>query len=72
MDWAVRLRAARSEVERRLMDFGISMSALGGEQTSSSDAVVTFSSDAMLLAEAVDELRGLIADRYPAAVDDDV
>jgi len=72
IDWAVRLRAARSEVERRLMDVSMSMSALGGEETSSSDAVVTFSSDAMLLAEAVDELRSLIASRYPAAMDDEV
>lgn len=70
--WAARLRAARSEVERRLMDVSISMSALTGEETSSSDAVVTFGSDAMLLAEAADELCGLIAGRYPAAVDHEI
>lgn len=70
--WAARLRAARSEVERRLMDVSISMSALAGEEMSSSDAVVTFGSDAMLLAKAADELCDLIASRYPAAVDHEV
>jgi hypothetical protein len=65
--WAVHLRAAQSEFERRLMDVRISMSALAGEETSSVDAVVTFSSDAMLLAGAAHELCGLIASRYPAA-----
>jgi hypothetical protein len=54
------------------MDVSISMSALTGEETSSSDAVVTFGSDAMLLAEAADELCGLIVSRYPAAVDHEV
>jgi hypothetical protein len=67
--WAARLRAARSEVERRLMDVSVSMSALTGEETSSSDTVVTFSSDATLLADAAEELCGLIASRYPVAVD---
>lgn len=66
--WAARFRAAHSEVERRLMDVSISMSALASEETSSSDAVVTFSSDAALLADATDELCGLVASRYPAAI----
>jgi hypothetical protein len=48
------------------------MSALAGEEMSSSDAVVTFGSDAMLLAKAADELCDLIASRYPAAVDHEV
>jgi hypothetical protein len=65
IDWAVRLRAARGEVDRRLMDLSISVSMLGSEETSSSDAVIAFSSDAMLLAEVVDGLRDLIASRYP-------
>ena len=66
--WALRLRAALGEFERRLMDVRISMSALASEGTSSADAVVTFSSDATMLAGAAGELRGLIADRYPAVV----
>lgn len=70
--WAARFRAAHGEVERRLMDVGISMSALTGEETTSSDAVVTFGSDAMLLAEAADGLCGLIARRYPTAIDPEV
>lgn len=66
--WAVRFRAELSEVERRLADVRISMSALAEEETSSPDTVVTFSSDATLLAAAARELRRFIADRYPAAV----
>ncbi len=66
--WAVRFRAALSEVERRLADVRLSMSALASEETSSANTVVTFSSDATLLAEAAHVLRCLIADRYPAAV----
>lgn len=66
--WAVRFRASLSEVERRLADVRISMSALADEETSSADAVVTFSSDATLLAVAARELHRFIADRYPAAV----
>lgn len=66
--WAVRFRSTLSEVERRLADLRISMSALAGEETSGADAVVTFTSDAVLLAKAARELRSLIADRYPAAV----
>jgi hypothetical protein len=70
--WAATLRAECSEVKRRLMDIGISLSVLADEETSSRDAVVTFTSDAMLLAEAVDELCGLIITRYPATVDGEI
>jgi len=66
-DWAVRVRAARGEVERRLTDVRVSMSALAGKEVTSSNAVVNFSSDAGLLAEAADELCGLIVGHYPAA-----
>jgi hypothetical protein len=66
-DWAVRVRSARGEVERRLTDVRLSMSALAGKEVTSADAVVTFSSDATLLAEAANELCGLIVGRYPAA-----
>jgi hypothetical protein len=66
--WAVRFRSAFKGFERRLDDVRISMGALACEETSSPDTVVTFSSDATLLAGAARELRGLIADRYPAAM----
>jgi hypothetical protein len=66
--WAIRFRSTLSELERRLADVRISMSALAAEEFSGADSVVTFNSDAMLLAKACRELRGLIADRYPAAV----
>jgi hypothetical protein len=69
-DWAVRLRATRGEVERRLLDVSISVSSLVNEETSSIDAVVNFSSDGIKLAAAVDELCGLISSQYPEAVDD--
>jgi hypothetical protein len=67
-DWAIRTRAAFSEVERRLADVRLSMSALASEEPSGVSTVVTFHSDAMLLSEAAQALRYLIADRYPAAV----
>lgn len=67
-DWAVRLRATRSDVERRLMDVKVSMSALASQEMISADSVATFSSDAALLAEAADEFCGLIVGHYPAAI----
>jgi hypothetical protein len=66
-DWAVRLCTARSEVERRLIDVKVSMSALASQEMISADSVVTFSSDAALLAEAAGEFCGLIVGQYPAA-----
>ena len=69
-DWAVRLCAARDDVERRLLDVSMSMSALTSKETSTADAVVDFSSDGIKLAEAADELSSLIVSRYPAAADD--
>jgi hypothetical protein len=66
--WAVRIRAALGELERRLADLRISMSALAEQETSCPDTVLTFSSDATALAAAARELSRLIADRYPAAV----
>jgi hypothetical protein len=69
-DWAVRLRAACDEVERRLLDVSLSMSSLVQEETSSIGAVVNFSADGSKLAEAVDDLCVLIASQYPEAIDD--
>jgi hypothetical protein len=69
-DWAVRLCAARDDVERRLLDVSMSMSALACKETSTADTVADFSSDGIKLAEAVDELSSLIVSRYPAAADD--
>jgi hypothetical protein len=70
--WAVRLRTACSKVERRLMDVGISMSAVSSKGTSNADTVITFSSETALLGEAAGELCGLIASHYPAAVNDKI
>jgi hypothetical protein len=67
-DWAVRLRAARDEVERRLLDVNMSMSSLLRMESSSIDAVADFSFDGTKLAEAVGGLCGLIASRYPEAI----
>jgi hypothetical protein len=67
-DWAVRLRAARDEVERRLTDVSTSMSALAHGEPIIVDAVISFSVDGTTLAKAADELSGLIASRYPEAV----
>lgn len=66
--WAVRFRSTLSELERRLADVRISMSALAAQEISDADAVATFNSDAAQLAIAARELRRLIADRYPAAI----
>lgn len=67
-DWAVRLRAARDEVERRLLDVNTSMSLLLSMESSSIDTVADFSFDGTKLAKAVGGLCGLIASRYPEAV----
>jgi hypothetical protein len=68
-DWAVRFRAVCDEVERRLLEVSTSMSLLVQGETSSVGAVVNFSTDSSKLAEAMDELCGLIARRYPEAND---
>ena len=65
-EWAARVRATRSDVERRLLDVGVAMSALTSDETSNADAVASLTSDALLLAGAAGELRMLIASRYPA------
>ena len=67
-DWAVRLCAARDEIERRLTDVSTSMSALTHGEVITVDAVISFSVDGTSLAKAADELCGLIASRYPEAV----
>jgi hypothetical protein len=68
-DWAVRLRAARDEVERRLQDVSMSMSSLLRTESSRTGTVAGFGFDGIKLAEAVDGLCGLIASRYPEAAD---
>ena len=67
-DWAVRLRAARDEVERRLLNMNMSMSSLLRTESNSIDTAAGFGFDGTKLAEAVDGLCGLIASRYPEAV----
>lgn len=68
--WAARVRTARREVERRLTDIRISMSAVTSMEVSSPDAVVTVNSDGVLLAAALGDLRALIVSRYPAVAGD--
>jgi hypothetical protein len=66
-DWAVRLRAARDEVELRLTDVSTSVSALTHGEAIIVDGVFSFSVDCTRLAKAADELSGMIASRYPEA-----
>jgi hypothetical protein len=66
--WAVRLAAARDEVERRLADVSTSLSALAHGKPITVDAVIGFGVEGTSLAKAADELSGLIASRYPGAV----
>ena len=66
-EWAARVRTSRSDVERRLLDVRVAMSALTSNGASDPDAVVTMTSDASLLATAASELRALITSYYPAA-----
>ncbi len=67
-NWAVRLRAARDEVERRLLNVNTSMSSLLSMEASNIDTVTDFRFDGTKLAEAVGGLCGLIASRYPETV----
>jgi hypothetical protein len=69
-EWAARVRSTHSDVERRLLDVRVAISALTGDDTSNPDAVVTLTSDASLLAGAAAELRTLITSYYPAAAGD--
>ena len=68
-DWAVRLRAARDEVERRLINVSMSLSSLLHTETSSIDAVADFSFEGAKLAEAAGGLCSLLTGRYPVAAD---
>jgi hypothetical protein len=58
--WAVRLRAAQDEVERRLTDVNASARSLMREETSSADTVINFSLEATKLADALDGLCSLV------------
>jgi hypothetical protein len=66
-NWAVRLRAARDEVERRLMDVSMSLSSLLHMETSSIDVVADFRFEGAKLAEAAGALCSLLTGRYPVA-----
>lgn len=68
--WAVRLRAARDEAERRLLDVSTSMNSLVHGQTSTMHAAVSFSADSTKLAGAVGNLCDLISSHYPEAIGD--
>jgi hypothetical protein len=67
-DWAVRLSAARAEVERRLLDLSNSMSSFACGEASGPDTVASFSFDCAKLAKVVAELCGLIAKQHPEAI----
>jgi hypothetical protein len=67
-DWAVRLSAARNEVERRLLSLSGSMSSFGRDEAATANAVASFDSDFARLARAVDELCSLIAKQHPEAI----
>lgn len=67
-EWAVRLSAARTEVERRLLNLSRSMSSFIRGETSSPDTVADFSFDCAKLAKVVAELCGLIAKQHPEAI----
>lgn len=66
--WAVRLRTAHDEVERRLADVSASARSLIQKETCTADAAVTFGIDGVKLAEALDGLCHLIKARYLATV----
>ena len=65
--WAMRLRTAHDEVERRLVNVSASARPLMREETCTADAAVNFGFEGAKLAEALDGLCGLIKTRYPAA-----
>jgi hypothetical protein len=71
-EWAARVRTSRSDVERRLLDVRVAMSALTSNGASDPDAVVTMTSDASLLATAASEFRALITSHYPAAANEGI
>jgi hypothetical protein len=63
--WAMRLRTAHDEVDRRLTDVSMSASSLIRKETCSTDAALSFNFDGGKLAEALDGLCELIKVRYP-------
>jgi len=69
--WAVRVRARRAEVERRLLGLSISMDSLATTETGRAGAAANFCVDGAKLAEAAHGLCALIASEYPAAADGD-
>jgi hypothetical protein len=64
-DWAVRISAARAEVEQRLLRLGSSMSSFISGEASGPGAAAGFGFECAKLAKAVDEICGLIAKQYP-------
>jgi hypothetical protein len=69
-EWAVRVRARRAEVERRLLDVSMAMNTLVTAEAGSAEAAVSFCLDGARLAEATRGLCTLIVSEYPAAVGD--
>jgi hypothetical protein len=67
-EWAVRVRARRAEVERRLLAVSMAMNSLVTAEAGSANAAVSLCSDGAKLARATDALCALIVSEYPAAV----
>lgn len=65
-EWAIRVRARRAEVERRLLDVSVAMNSLVTAETGI-DAAVSFCADGTKLARAASGLCSLIVSEYPAA-----
>src|SRR5215469_8452433 len=63
--WAVRLRTAHDEVDRRLTYVGASARYLVRKETCTADAVLNFTFESVKLAEALADLCDLIKARYP-------
>jgi hypothetical protein len=65
--WAVRVRARRAEVERRLLGLSMAMDSLVTAETGRARAAANFCVDGAKLAEAARGLCALIVSEYPAA-----
>lgn len=66
-EWAVRVRARRAEVERRLLGLSMAMDCLVTADTARVGAAANFCVDGAKLVEATRGLCALIVSEYPAA-----
>ena len=63
--WAMRLRTAHDEVDRRLTDVSAAAGSLVRKDTFTTDAALSFSFEGGMLAKALNDLCELIKARYP-------